>query len=151
MCQHFVYWSCLILLILNDYLMITDSNTSHPNTSHTYPKAHRLLTAKQFKRVFDMVQFKAHTTHLLAFVVCNDQEQARLGLAITKKKVPTAVARNRLKRRIRENFRLYHNLPAVDMVVIVKQSPNHVADVQLTAEIQLLLQKISKRSCLNVR
>ena len=98
-----------------------------------------------------MVQFKAHTTHLLAFAVCNDQEQARLGLAITKKKVPTAVARNRLKRRIRENFRLYHNLPAVDMVVIVKQSLNHVPDVQLTAEIQLLLQKISKRSCLDVK
>lgn len=115
------------------------------STSQTYPKTHRLLTAKQFKRVFDTVKFKAHTKHLLAFVVVNDKEHARLGLAITKKKIPSAAARNRLKRRIRENFRLYNNLPAIDMVVIVKQSPNHLTDAELNSEIQELLQKIGKR------
>lgn len=117
------------------------------NTSllHTYPKTHRLLNSKQFKWVFDNVQFKVHTTYLLAFITYNDKQHARLGLAITKKKIAKAFARNRLKRHIKENFRLNKSLPCIDMVIIVKQSPHHLTNKQLNSEIQILLQKVDKK------
>jgi ribonuclease P protein component len=51
----------------------------------------------------------------------NDKGYARLGLAISKRKVRKAVARNRIKRLVRESFRLNQaNLPAADIVVLAK-------------------------------
>ncbi len=44
-------------------------------------------------------------------------------MAIARKHVPTAVARNRIKRLIRESFRRHqHELPAVDIVVMSRQT-----------------------------
>jgi len=49
----------------------------------------------------------------------NDCDHARLGLAISKKRIKTAVARNRLKRLVRDSFRRHHNeLRNIDIVVI---------------------------------
>ena len=49
----------------------------------------------------------------------NGLKHARLGLAIAKKKLPAAPARNRLKRIIRESFRCHHEqLMGLDIVVL---------------------------------
>lgn len=49
----------------------------------------------------------------------NGLNHARLGLAIAKKKLPAAPARNRLKRIIRESFRFHHEqLAGLDIVVL---------------------------------
>ena len=46
----------------------------------------------------------------------------RLGFAIARKQVPSAVKRNALKRLFRESFRRnQHRLPARDMVVMVRR------------------------------
>jgi ribonuclease P protein component len=52
----------------------------------------------------------------------NGLEHARLGLAIARRQVPTAVARNRVKRVVRESFRLHRaSLPPVDVVVMAQR------------------------------
>lgn len=91
----------------------------------SFTKAERLLYPNEFKRVFDNPIKKIHSEHLLLFIQTGvpEQTQARLGLAITKKKVKLAVMRNRLKRLSREIFR--HTAPtlgSVDVVLIVKKS-----------------------------
>ncbi|EXJ17140.1 ribonuclease P protein component [Imhoffiella purpurea] len=49
----------------------------------------------------------------------NELEQPRLGLAISKKCARRAVDRNRLKRIVRESFRIHRErLPGVDIVVL---------------------------------
>ncbi len=115
-------------------------------TDTTYPKASRLLKPDEFKWVFDKPYVKVHSSHLLMFARVNeDSNQARLGLAITKKKVPTAVARNRLKRITREQFRLAQNLPHVDMVLIVKKPITYLSNAELHEEVQSILYKLKRK------
>lgn len=109
-----------------------------------FAKAQRLLSPNDFKRVFDNPVKKIHSEHLLLFVQAGMPEQthARLGLAITKKKVKLAVMRNRLKRLIREQFR--HTAPmlgAVDVVLIVKK--NYTKGTDLNGELTHIFEKLS--------
>ena len=49
------------------------------------------------------------------------QSASRLGLAVGKKRIRRAVARNRIKRLIRESFRHHaHLLPGLDVVVLCR-------------------------------
>lgn len=52
----------------------------------------------------------------------NGMPQARLGLAVSKKRVRLAVTRNRIKRLVRESFRLHAaSLRGLDAVVMARQ------------------------------
>ncbi|MDO4449535.1 MAG: ribonuclease P protein component [Moraxella sp.] len=87
----------------------------------SFAKTKRLLAPCEFKAVFDNPVKKIHSTHFLLFVANTEYPHARLGLAITKKKLKKAVDRTQLKRHTREIFRLnQHDLPPVDCVLIVK-------------------------------
>lgn len=87
-----------------------------------FPPALRLLRPAEFQAVFDSTSFKVGEANFLLLVRCNDLGHARLGLVIAKKKVRRAVDRNRLKRQIRDSFRLQQNLlPAVDVVFLARQ------------------------------
>ena len=88
-----------------------------------FTKEQRILTPKAFREVFDAPERKLHQSHLMAFIRSNTKDQPRIGMAITKRKVPTAVSRNLIKRQIRENFRIQaNNLESKDIVFIVKKS-----------------------------
>lgn len=101
--------------------MTAETSLPDPSPSLTFAKDKRLLTPNDFKAVFDTPIKKIHSTHFLLFVANTGQAHARLGLAITKKKLKKAVDRNLVKRHTREIFRLnQHNLPPLDCVLIVK-------------------------------
>lgn len=51
----------------------------------------------------------------------NDVGHARLGMAVSAKLIRSSVRRNRIRRVIRETFRMHqHELPAVDLFVVVR-------------------------------
>ncbi len=59
----------------------------------------------------------------------NDVGHARLGMAIAARVIASAVRRNRIRRIVRETFRMaQHELPAVDLFITVRAradaSPN---------------------------
>ena len=61
----------------------------------------------------------------------NSRHGSRLGLVISRKSVRTAVARNRIKRQVRESFRHWQaQLGSLDIVVIgrvgIAMQPNRV-------------------------
>lgn len=112
-----------------------------------FTKSQRLLSSTEFKAVFDAPERKLHQSHLMAFIRPNDAQMPRIGMAITKRRVPTAVARNRLKRQIREQFRLQaYQLNNRDIVFIVKNSISDLDNKELKNQINNIFKKIKKSS-----
>lgn len=87
-----------------------------------FSRADRLLNSAEFKAVFDGNTVRVSDRHLLILAVSNNMNHPRLGLVIAKKHIKKAVDRNRVKRLIRESFRLgMADLPNVDLVVIARK------------------------------
>jgi ribonuclease P protein component len=84
----------------------------------SFPKSSRLLTPRDYARVFDDVQIRVPHRNFLILASLNNQGHARIGLVFSKKNLKLAVQRNRVKRRIRETFRLHDDFPALDIVVL---------------------------------
>lgn len=77
-------------------------------------------------------------------VLANRQTQPRLGLAISTRIFGGAVARNRIKRILRESFRLnQHGLPAVDVTVVAREAARRAAPKELRASLEKHWKSIS--------
>ena len=91
-------------------------------TEFRYPRRLRLLTGKDFQNVFSDVELKVPDQTILILSRTNNLGQPRLGFVISKKNIRQAVKRNRVRRIIRDSFRLnQHDLPAVDMVILARK------------------------------
>ncbi|WED42923.1 ribonuclease P protein component [Legionella cardiaca] len=62
---------------------------------------------------------KVVTSEFIILYRANSLGYARLGLALSKKMIPKAHDRNRLKRLLRETFRV-KQLPAIDLVILAR-------------------------------
>ncbi len=83
-----------------------------------FPRRNRLTEAADFDRVFKSAR-RSRDGHFTVLYHTNDLGYPRLGLAIAKKRVRRAVDRNRLKRIVRESFRLAKKqLTGVDIVIM---------------------------------
>lgn len=88
----------------------------------SFPRRLRLLTAGDYRQVFDNAAFKVHGKGLMALASPNDLGYPRIGLVISKKSMRRAVDRNRIKRLVRESIRFQqHRLPAVDIVILSRR------------------------------
>lgn len=76
----------------------------------------------------------------------NDFNHPRLGITVSKKNVRKAHDRNRVKRLIRESFRLnQHKLPHADIVVVVKKGLDKQTNEQIFVLLEKLWKKLTKR------
>jgi ribonuclease P protein component len=97
----------------------------------TYPKTHRLSGELAFKAVYD-ARVRESRGPLTAYARPNDLGHPRLGLSVSRR-VGTAPRRNRIKRLLREAFRLMqHDLPrGYDLVIVIRpHEPQLLADYQ---------------------
>ncbi len=123
--------------------------------TYKFNRESRLLTPGHFQAVFSKpIRFGSrHFTllitpkpHTLVSDKHNSVAKNRLGLAIAKKRVKLAVQRNRIKRQVRESFRLnQHNLPAIDMVVMVKSGIDQLDNNAINQELEKIWRKIIQR------
>ena len=98
---------------------------------YAFPRSHRLSGKLAFAAVYDAKK-KTARGPLVMYSLPNELEHARLGISISRR-VGTAPVRNRIKRLLREAFRLHpHNVPrGYDLVIVVRPHlPMDLADYQ---------------------
>ena len=101
-----------------------------------FGKNRRLLKSSDYTEVFDNNSVRVAHPNLLILSEPNGTETSRLGLVIGKKNVPTAVARNKIKRVVRETFRLTELPAAVDLVFLARKDLGKLSSTELSALIQ---------------
>lgn len=104
---------------------VRDSQSSITTSAELTP-AHRLLREDGFDHVVHAESLSDKRFKI--YFVRNGKKNARLGIVASKRILPGAVQRNRVKRAIREAFRR-HTIKSqqIDMVVMVRN-----ADTQVT-------------------
>lgn len=113
----------------------------------TFTKSQRLLNAAAFKAVFDQADYKVSSRVFLCLAKKNSQNSPRLGLIIAKKHVRLAVERNRIKRIIRESFRLHqHEIPHVDLIVLARKGIEEMDNATLHKEFAKTWQRLCKQN-----
>lgn len=123
----------------------TAGNAPDPGGSESFTRDLRLLKPEQFKRVFAKA-CKLGGKHLTLLARKNDLSHPRLGLAISRKHVKTAVGRNRIKRQIRESFRLHQAIiGGFDVVVLAKPGVQKLSRQQLRALLNEYWQELAVR------
>lgn len=114
-------------------------------TSYTFSRELRLLTPAQFKSVFSN-PIKASSAEITLLAIPNTEQHPRLGLTVAKRFVKRANQRNRIKRVIRDSFRLHqHDIPAIDIVVLVRNGVLEMENADLNKLIEKLWRKLSRR------
>nr|WP_243887972.1 ribonuclease P protein component [Shewanella algae] len=104
-----------------------------------------MLTPAQFKNVFTN-PIKASSAEITLLAVPNEMQHPRLGLTVAKRHVKRANQRNRIKRVIRDSFRLnQHDLPPLDIVVLVRGGVLDMDNEQLRKLVEKLWRKLSRR------
>jgi len=110
----------------------TSATTADPRIDAVaFPRLNRLTEAAAFDRVFKQAQRSGDRFFTVLFCR-NNLGYPRLGLAIAKKRVRRAVARNRLKRIIRDSFRQAKNqLLGVDIVIMARDQAEPATNGEL--------------------
>lgn len=105
----------------------------------------RLNRPGDFRRVFQN-PCKAVGPTLTILSAPNSLDRARLGFAISKQKIRTASARNRIKRLVRESFR-HHSamLSGLDVVVLSRVGADRTDNRQLLDQLHRQWQVLAKK------
>lgn len=111
----------------------------------SFPKSSRLLTPKDYGKVFDDVQIRVPHRNFLLLASSNDCGHARVGLVFSKKNLKLAVQRNRVKRRIRETFRLQTELPDLDIIVLGRKGLADIENSALNAILDDLWSRLKRK------
>ena len=107
-----------------------------------FPKKHRLLKRKEFVNL-NRLGKRNHAAHFTVILKENGLEINRVGITVTKK-IGNAVIRNRIKRLVREYFRLYQHsfLQGYDIVIVAKKGADDLFFEKLKEELgEILLDK----------
>lgn len=102
----------------------------------SYPRHRRIRKRKEYLRIQQGSRGlrERRTRHFIVILTPGPEPECRLGVTVSRK-VGCAVQRNRVKRRVREFFRLYrHELqPAHDLLVIARPGAEELSfeDVEI--------------------
>nr|WP_239056640.1 ribonuclease P protein component [Wenzhouxiangella limi] len=103
------------------------------------PRSARLLSGPEFQRVFESRRRHGNAVFRIHFA---ESTQARLGMAVSRRVSGRAVVRNRIRRQIRETFRLNRpRLARMDYVVLAQPSAAELDRAALRTALEQLWQR----------
>jgi ribonuclease P protein component len=112
--------------------------------SNPFPVQLKLSAAADYQKAFQG-KIKLVVGNIKLFARPNDMAHARLGLAVSRKKTKNAVMRNRIKRIVRESFRLHQQeITSHDLVIIILRKEDKVDNKKLHTWLNTLWQQLSK-------
>ncbi|MEM8844381.1 MAG: ribonuclease P protein component [Pseudomonadota bacterium] len=89
------------------------------------------MTSSEFSYIFENPIKSADSAYTVLARV-NSTGNSRLGVIVSKKNISSAVKRNRMKRIVRESFRLHKtNINSLDVVVICKKNSERIVNKKL--------------------
>lgn len=110
-----------------------------------FPGQARLKHKREYQRVFAR-PLKSSDACFTVLATLNTLDRPRLGLAISRKAARSAVARNRIKRTVRESFRACQaELPALDFVVMARPGLDLKDTARMRASLKTHWSRLSKR------
>lgn len=105
------------------------------------PRSARLLSGAQFGAVFAERRSCGNELFRIHHV---PSDRARIGMAVSRRISTRAVVRNRIRRQIRESFRLWRNrLEARDYVVVARSAARAADRRTLRLKLEQLWQRFS--------
>jgi len=109
-----------------------------------FPEKYRLNRPSDFQEVFKTALRYADKTFLV-LARNNNLSFARLGLAVSAKRIKTAVQRNKVKRLIRESFRRNKiRLQGLDIVVVAHKNAAKESNANLRQALSGLWDRLSQ-------
>lgn len=109
-----------------------------------FSKTRRLLKKADYDHVFEQAK-KIVTPEYIVLYRANTLGEARLGLALSKKMIPKAHDRNRMKRLIRETFRT-NRLPAIDLIFLARHGVAKVENKTIITRLSTTWDKLNASS-----
>jgi ribonuclease P protein component len=118
---------------------------SDDGADRTFARDSRLRARKLFLELYNRGQ-RVSTSYFVLFALPGASERSRLGITATKK-FGHAVARNRIKRVVREIFRQSRGFaePPIDVVVNVKHGARQQTYDRLEADLVPRLRELRRR------
>lgn len=112
----------------------------------TLPAYYRIRHTSEFDHVFKKRR-KLYVGKLITYFCPSEYSHPRLGVVISKRNLQHAVDRNRVRRVLKELFRLnQHQLPALDMVIIAQKGIGNLQDQELWQTGAQLLERLMQLS-----
>lgn len=111
-----------------------------------FPTLCRLHCRKEYDAVWKGGR-KIHVNHFLIIVLQKKCGPTRLGLTVSRK-IGGAVARNRLKRLLREYFRLSYNFlpPSIELLIVAKKGAASLTFEGVSKELDFLKARYPSQS-----
>ena len=115
-------------------------------TDNRLPKSARLLTTADFRKVFR--RNRTVSNNLFRVLVHCDKydSHARLGVVVSRQAAKKAVRRNRIKRQVRETFRVNQAMfQNMNVIVIAGKDCDGVSNQQLRTSLLNLFRAVIKK------
>lgn len=113
--------------------------------SNAFTRERRLLAKADFDRVFAQATIRLNNHPFLLLATCGCTEESRIGMVVGKRHAKRAVDRNRIRRRIRESFRLLHLPCHLDVVILARPGAGACTGEELTARLDQLWSRLQRK------
>ena len=112
----------------------------------TFGRENRLLTTRAFQAVFGDTRYKISHPNFLLLARPNQLLNARLGMVVAKKNIRFSVHRNRIKRVVRDSFRLMqHDFAPVDVIFLIRRGMDKLSPKDQTDLMSGAWKKLHKK------